>query len=133
VNPYSTAQQAYTESSVLTATREQLVVMLYDGASRFLNQATVAMRSGNVEVSSNRLHRAVAIIDELNVSLDMDQGEISAQLRSIYLFCKRHLVDARIERDTAKIDDVVRLLGELRQAWQTIAARAATAPEAQAV
>src|SRR3954469_19504824 len=118
MNPYANAKQAYTESSVMTAPPERLVVMLYDGAIRFLNQAAVATRTGNIPVSGERMRRAEAIIDELNVSLDMDQGEVSQQLRSIYLFCKRHLAAARLGRDADAIDAVIRLLADLRESWQ---------------
>src|SRR6185312_1657937 len=80
------APQAYKESAVLTAPPERLVVMLYDGIQRFLFQATVAMREGNIEQSNNRLQRAEAIIDELNATLDMSQGEVSERLRALYNF-----------------------------------------------
>jgi flagellar protein FliS len=115
----------------MTATPEQLVVMLYDGAIRFLSQGAAAMRAGNRDIELNRLRRAEDIIDELNVSLDMSQGEIAQQLRSIYVFCKRHLLQARIDRDAGEIDTVVRFLDELRGSWQQIAAGAAAARDEQ--
>ncbi|HVV58517.1 MAG TPA: flagellar export chaperone FliS [Gaiellaceae bacterium] len=115
------ARQAYAESSVMTASREQLVVMLYDGAIRFLRQSAEAMRVGSRERSRNRMRRAEMIIDELNMTLDMSHGEIPARLRSIYLFCKRQLIQANIESDPSKIDGVVGLLAELREAWDQIA------------
>ena len=121
MNPYSSARQAYTESSVLTAAPEQLVVMLYDGAIRFLRQSAEAMRAGDREISRNKMRRAEAIIDELNTSLDMSYGEVPARLRSIYLFCKRHLIHANVTTDPDAIDAVVRLLAELRSAWNEIA------------
>jgi len=83
---YASAKHAYTSSSVMTAPPQKLVVMLYDGAIRFLRQSATAMRTGNREVTVNRLNRAGAIIDELNISLDMNQGEVASNLRSIYLF-----------------------------------------------
>jgi flagellar secretion chaperone FliS len=123
VNPYATAQRAYTESSVLTASPERLVVMLYDGAIRFLGQAAVAMRADNQRVFLDRVQRAEAIIKELNLTLNMRQGgEISERLRAIYQFCNLHLTSATVERDPGKIDDVIKLLSELREAWQQIAA-----------
>jgi flagellar secretion chaperone FliS len=125
MNAYSTAKEAYTSSSIMTATPEQLVVMLYDGAVRFLSQGAAAMRAGNREIEVNRLRRGEDIIDELNVSLDMSQGEIAQQLRSIYVFCKRHLLQARIDRSAEAIDEVVRLLSDLRESWQQIAATVA--------
>ncbi len=68
MNP-TLAPQAYKESAILTAPPERLVVMLYDGIRRFLYQATVAMREGNIEQSNNRMQRAEAIIDELLVAV----------------------------------------------------------------
>jgi flagellar protein FliS len=121
MNPYSNARQAYAQSSVLTASREQLVVMLYDGAIRFLRQSAEAMREGQREQSRNRMRRAEAIIDELNGTLDMSYGEVPQRLRSIYLFCKRHLIHANLTMDPAAIETVVRLLAELRDAWNQIA------------
>ncbi|MGH2884273.1 MAG: flagellar export chaperone FliS [Solirubrobacteraceae bacterium] len=112
---------AYRESAVLSAAPEVLVVMLYDGARRFLFQAGVAMRDGQIELSHRKLRRAEDIIRHLLDALDMDQGEISQRLESIYLFCLRYLQQARFDRDANKLDQVGNLLGELREAWATIA------------
>ena len=127
MNPYATLKQAYTESSVLTASREQLVVMLYDGAIRFLRQSAEAMKISNREQARERMRRAEAIIDELNYTLDMSYGEIPQNLRLIYLFCKRQLIKANLESDPTPIEAVVRLLGELRESWAQIAERAEVA------
>ena len=121
MNPYA-SPQAYRESSVLTASPEQLVVMLYDGAGRFLRQAEAAFGEGAVEHAHDRLNRGEAIIDELLATLDMDQGTISERLQAIYVYCKRCLIEARLERDVAKVRLVVRLMGELRDAWAQVAA-----------
>jgi flagellar protein FliS len=97
--------------------------MLYDGAIRFLGQAAVAMRADNQRVFLDRVQRAEDIIKELNLTLNMRQGgEISERLRAIYQFCNLHLTSATVERDPGKIDDVIKLLSELREAWQQIAA-----------
>ena len=114
---------AYRQQSVMTASPGQLVVMLYDGALRFLLQGAAAMRADDAVGCDAKLRRAEAIIDELNATLDMERGgEISSRLEGIYVFCKRHLIEARIERDAAMIDKVAELLGELRDAWAQIAA-----------
>lgn len=113
--------QAYRESAVLTAPPERLVVMLYDGARRFLYQAAVTMRAGDVQTSHERLRRAEAIIDHLLATLDMSQGEIAQQLESIYVFCQRLLAEGRIKQDADKLDQVSDLLGGLREAWDQIA------------
>ena len=129
---YAGANRAYTESSILTAPPERLVVMLYDGAIRFLTQAAAAQRNDQQSVFLDRLRRGEAIIDELNVTLDMSQGEVAARLRSIYLFCKRHLVEAHLQRDASRIDEVIRLLTDLRESWQQLAVRGAATGSAAA-
>jgi flagellar protein FliS len=113
---------AYKQQSILTATPGQLVVMLYDGCLRFLNQAASAMREGNGPESDARLQRAEAIIDELLSTLDLEQGGvIASRLQGIYVFCSRHLIDARGAGDAEMIDKVAELLGELRDAWAQVA------------
>lgn len=120
MNPYA-SPQAYRESAVLTASPEQLVVLLYDGAARFLRQAEAAMSEGAWAHAHDRLRRAEAIISELLSTLDMDQGKIAERLQAIYVFWKRCLREARSERDPAKIRLVIKLVGELRDAWAHVA------------
>lgn len=123
MNPYATQSQAYQQSSVMTASPEQLVVMLYDGALRFLRQAEIALKEGAHQHAGERMTRAEAIVDELLATLNMDAGEISTRLQAIYVFCKRCLIEARLERDPAKVTHVIRLLGDLREAWAEIVSR----------
>ena len=117
MTPYESAGQAYTAAAVLTATPEQLVSMLYDGAIRFLRQGSAALRDGRGDLSRERIRRAQAVIDELNRSLDMRQGEIATRLRSIYQFCTRHLIESTAASDPDGYETVARLLGELRESW----------------
>jgi flagellar secretion chaperone FliS len=120
------AQQSYQQNDVLTATPGRLVVLLYDGAGRFLRRAAAALRAENLETSNAALQRAEAIIDELLATLDFERGgEIAASLRDLYLFCRRELNDARLERDADKIETVADLLAELREAWAQVEAQAA--------
>ncbi len=96
------------------------MVMLYDGACRFLEQAAIAMRDGDIGGTHVKMRRGEAIISHLQSTLDMEQGEIAKNLLVIYLFCRRHLNRARVERDPKKIEDVIRLLRQLRDAWDAI-------------
>jgi flagellar protein FliS len=121
MSAYAPAPNAYRESAVLTATPEQLVVMLYDGANRFLTQSAIAMRDGRVALSGEKLRRAEAIIDELLATLDLSVGEIAERLQALYLFFKEHLMAARLNQDASKVDEVARLMRELRSAWGQIA------------
>jgi flagellar protein FliS len=114
---------AYRESAVLSAPPELLVVMLYDGARRFLFQAGVAMRDRRIEVTNLKLRRAEDIIQHLRDTLDMDQGQIPANLESIYVYCLRQLRQSRFEKDPAVIEHVSSLLGQLREAFASISAQ----------
>jgi flagellar protein FliS len=115
------APQSYQQNAVMTAPPGRLVVMLYDGAGRFLRRASLAMQNGEVQRTNEALQRGEAIIDELLVTLNHEEGgEIAASLRDLYLFCRRHLNEARVEKDHEKVDAVVGLLEELRDAFAQI-------------
>src|SRR3954452_15560846 len=122
MNAYAAAapSSAYRESAVLTAPPEQLVLMLYDGIHRFLFQASVAMRDGNYVLSNNKMQRAEAIVEELIATLDHSAGEISDRLNAIYLYSRRLLGEARIEKSPEKIEHVQGLIKQLRDAWAQI-------------
>jgi flagellar protein FliS len=124
LTPYAQAQQAYRDSAILTAPPERLVVMLYDGANRFLIQGATAMRAGNLAAMNDRLRRAEAIITELRATLDMSAGKVATNLESIYAFCQRLLLEARLKQDAEKIEHVAKLLRELREAWDQVAGNA---------
>jgi flagellar protein FliS len=112
---------AYRATAVLTASSGQLIVILYDGARRFLHQAAVAMGDHQIETAHNKLRRAEDILRHLRNTLDMSQGDIAARLESIYTFSLSHLRQARLEQDPAKVDEISELLGKLRESWSTIA------------
>jgi flagellar secretion chaperone FliS len=111
---------AYQQQSIMTAPPERLVVMLYDGAIRFFFQAAAALREDARATAFDRLDRGEAIVDHLLATLDMSAGEIAERLQGIYVFCKRLLLEARLERDAEKADLVRGYLSDLREAWAQI-------------
>ena len=113
---------AYQQQSIMTAPPERLVIMLYDGAIRFFFQAAAALREDARATAFERLDRGEAIVDHLLATLDMSAGEVAQRLEGIYVFCKRLLLEARLERDADKVDLVRSYLGDLREAWAQIAA-----------
>jgi flagellar protein FliS len=121
MSTYAPAPSAYRANAVMTASPGQLVVMLYDGARRFLHQASVAMGDRQVELAHRKLSSAEDIVRHLRSTLDMEQ-DISMRLLAIYTFCLRHMSEARIAQDPAKLTAVDRLLGQLRDSWSSIAA-----------
>src|SRR3954462_7119025 len=117
MSAYAPAPNAYRESAFLTATPEQLVVMLYDGANRFLIQTAVAMREQRAGGAGEKLRRAEGIIDERLSTLDMSVGDIAQPLQALYLFFKDPLMAARLEQSAEKVEEVAGLMRELRSAW----------------
>ncbi len=115
---------AYRRGAVLAATPGELVVMLYDGARRFLRQAVSAMHAAEFERVHNTLRNSERIISHLDATLDFEQGELPQRLHAIYVFCLSQLNAARIGQDPAKVEEVSALLGELRDAFNLIAAEA---------
>jgi flagellar secretion chaperone FliS len=111
---------AYQQQSIMTAPPERLVVMLYDGAIRFFFQAAAALREDARATAFDRLDRGEAIVDHLLATLDMSAGEIAERLQGIYVFCKRLLLEARLERDAEKVDLVRGYVSDLREAWAQI-------------
>ena len=112
----------YQETAVTTQTQGKLIVMLYDGAIKFLKLAIKEIEAGNAEEKGKYISKAIDIIFELNTVLDMEAGgEIATNLRNLYLFMGRHLTEANKEQSTGKIEEVIGLLEELNQSWKAIA------------
>lgn len=126
MNPYANPR-AYQEQAILTATPGQLVVMLYDGIVRFLRQADAAFGERQIAPAHERLGRAEAIIDELQATLDMSQGEVARNLEGIYVFWKRYLMEIRLEQDREKLGRLVAQVASMREAWAQIAQSAEAA------
>jgi flagellar protein FliS len=114
----STGHQAYQTSAIETASPEQLTLMCYDGALRFMRRAHRACEDGDLARLSEWTGRAQAVINELNVTLNMDAGgEIARNLRDIYLFVNRHLSTAAMKRDANALDEAMNLIQGLRESW----------------
>jgi flagellar secretion chaperone FliS len=122
MNNLTASHAAYRRGEVLAASPGQLVVMLYDGARRFLRQAVSAMNAGEFERAHTTLRYGERIISHLDGTLDYEQGDLPQRLHVIYVFCLSELNAARIGQDPAKVEEVSGLLGELREAWSQVAA-----------
>lgn len=112
-NPYN----QYKESNVMTASPENLTLMLYNGALKFIGQAQIYIDQKNIPKAHEAIIRTQAIIQELNITLDT-QYEIARQLRSLYTYILERLVDANIRKDKAILEEVAGMVKELRDAWK---------------
>ena len=114
--------QAYIQTQIQSRSPLELVVMLYDGALRFLQQTVDAMQSGDLVAKRDSLSRAMAIVTELHGMLDLEQGgEVAASLDSLYTYMIERITTANQQRDPAPVVEVMRLLTGLREAWSQIA------------
>jgi flagellar protein FliS len=117
----------YLETAVETASPARLIVMLYDGAIRFINEAAHAMQQRDYETQNAKLQRAQKILAELISSLDFDKGgEIAENLFRLYTYMYNQLVEANINDNLDRLQHVVQLLSELREAWDAIATESET-------
>lgn len=112
---------SYLRESVLTATPEQLQLMLYDGAIRFATQGREAIAAKNYEQSFEKLTRAQNILIEMLNGLNYDVNrELCERVASIYNFICHKLIDANLHRDVAAIDDALKVLRIERETWQIL-------------
>lgn len=112
----------YKQTAVTTQSKGKIVVLLYEGAIRFLKQALMSIDKKDYAGKNECIQRASKIITELNVVLDMEQGgEIAVNLRKLYNFMLEHLFKANAELDKQKIHDVISMLENLNSAWKEIA------------
>ena len=112
---------AYQEHAITTQSRGRLIVMLYDGAIRFLRQAIDELNRNDFAAKGRSIGRAQDILYELNTVLDMEKGgDIAQNLRSLYNFMMRHLTQANLKKDARMVQEVIALLEELNQGWKAI-------------
>lgn len=118
LNPW----QSYRQVATQTASPAQLVLMLYDGAIRFLERARQGFQYDDPlefnQTINNNLIRAQAIINELNLALDLEQGgELAHTLRALYVYMDRRLQEANQHKQEQGVVEVLRRLTVLRDAW----------------
>ena len=119
-NPY----QQYRSTRVETASRVDLVVMLYQGVVRFTRAAIEATERGDVKAAHRGFTRAQDIVAELIATLDHDRGgDVAKQLLALYDYAFRRLVEANCKKDPAPGLEVIRMFRELGTAWQELANR----------
>lgn len=120
---------SYRETQVRSRTPLELVVMLYDGALKFMQTAREAIERRDIPARRDALSRTLAIVSELQSTLNLEQGgEIALSLDQLYSYTNVRLMDAAIKNDVAAIDDAKHVFEILRDGWSTIATQPAGAP-----
>jgi flagellar protein FliS len=110
------AQNVYIKTQANTAHPGELTLMLYNGCLKFMKQGMENIERREIEAKNNNLQRAIDILDELQITLNMDY-EISSNLFSLYAFIKERLVEANIRMNKDSVQECINLLIELRDVW----------------
>jgi flagellar protein FliS len=109
---------AYKNASVNTAQPGKLLIMLYDGLLRFLDQSKEAIAKGDVESSHLTLIRCQDIVLELRLTLDHEKSpELCENLEALYTFMYTKLVDANRLKESSHLDEIRPTIVELRDAF----------------
>ena len=118
MNPNPQAAQNYLRMRVMTATPEQLQMMLYDGAVRFAEQAKAALLERNYEKSYTAISRVQKILTELSCTLKHDvHPELCGKLASLYSFAYRKLIEANVRHTVESVDEALNVLRFQRETW----------------
>ncbi len=116
--PAGVQPDSYRKTQIDTASPEALILMLYDGALRFLGQAEEGFTNQNNEAINNSLLRVQAIVTELLTSLNKEKGgEIALNLERLYLFFLDRLSEANIKKDPEPMKQIRPLIQNLRDTW----------------
>src|SRR3989304_986453 len=118
---YRRYTDAYKQAAVATTDQGRLIVMLYDGAIKFLTIAIERMSKNDAFGVNTHLIKGKSVIAELMASLNLEQGgEIALNLQRLYAYMFNQLIDANVGKDPGKVRHVIDLLRELRTGWQSI-------------
>lgn len=116
-NPYS----QYQKTQVTTASKEKILLMLYEGAIRFTRQALAAMDQKKIAEKGKFISKATAILSELMATLDFKiGGQLAVDLENLYVFMIDKLIEGNIKNDPEALRTVEKLLLTLYEAWKDV-------------
>ena len=119
-------RKQYSQVQIQTANKGQLIVMLYQGAIKFMKKALQSMEKKDLEEKGNALIKAQDIILELLYALDQEMlnsgNELALNLQRLYLYAYRRLVHANVRQDEGAIKEILGVMTNLAEAWETVAA-----------
>jgi flagellar protein FliS len=118
---YGGHSDAYKSNEISTVSQSRLIVMLYDGAIRFLKIASENMTPRKYDLVNNNIIKAQDILTELLMSLNLDEGkDVAKNLMNLYLYMKKRLLEANMAKDAKMILEVIEHLAQLKSAWEEI-------------
>jgi flagellar protein FliS len=114
----SVAHDIYAQNNIGIESPHKLVEMMYEGVLRFNAQAKKAIKDENIEKKTYWINRAVAVIAELISVLDVKQGDIALYLDGLYNYEIRLLMQANMNDDSSKLDEVSNVFKSLLEVWR---------------
>ncbi len=112
----------YKRNEVATVSQGKLIVMLYEGAIRFLKIASENMTPRKYELVNNNIIKTQEIVTELILALNMDEGgKMANDLLSIYVYIKKRLLEANMKKDEKIIKEILGYFTNLKEAWEEVA------------
>lgn len=117
---YSNGYNAYKTNSVNYASKEQLLLMLVDGASKYSKMAKMALDEKNVSKAHTNLTKTQDIFVELMASLDRSAGDWASQIFNVYEFINYKLGQANMKKDVNELNEVLPLIDEIRDLWHEV-------------
>ena len=114
-----TQTSAYRATEVLSLSKEDLILVLYEHLMINLKRSSQQIRAKNIEGKSESLTRASSIVYELLASLDFEiGGDLSSRLASLYAFWAKEISEAGRQMDAARLESLIELVKPLHESWQ---------------
>ena len=112
------AYNRYKQTSVTSASREKLLLMMYEGAIKYTKKAVIACETKDIAERGLNIGRAYDIVMELNNTLNFDVGgELAKNLEQLYMFMTEQLTKANATGDAGPLHTVLKLLNTLNEGW----------------
>ena len=111
----------YHHDEIATSSQGKLIVMMYEGALKFVNLAIEGIDNNDVSKKGTYINKAHDIINELSFALDVEKGgEVAQKLEALYQFALQQLTRANIKSDRKALESIINILTPLMDAWNEI-------------
>lgn len=112
-NPYA----AYDENKIMTASSEDLTLMLYDGGVKFCNQAMIAVEKNDIMTANLKIQKIQDVVRELQITLNRDHPQAD-DIYNLYDYMYFRLIEANISKDLEILKEVTEMMKEFRELWK---------------
>lgn len=119
------AYTKYNDSKILTASKPELTLMLYDGAIKFCNIAILGIEQNDIEKAHTNIKKVQRIIEEFRSTLDM-KYPVAEDFDRVYVYLLQRLLEANMKKDKEILEEVNTHLRSMRDTWKEVMKKAHT-------